>query len=247
VDYFPSPQRFQALVGGAIVLYALSYISVILVKEERLPDQHHKARASWTSYLRDLGRILLRRHDFRRFMGASVLVSLSMFIIQAFLTRYGLTYPGVEEGIAGTFTIFFFGAWAAGSATGGLLSDRAGPLVPFRIFPISLVLAAGLAVYSSDPATVSVAFACLGFAFGTNIVVRLPALFRFAGPERRPSYAAVSFALLGIGNAVVPPVIGMFLDVNVLSFRAMFCLCGVLAIAGWALFFGIPTPQADDG
>jgi len=76
------------------------------------------------------------------------------------------------------------------------------------------------------------------------MVVRLPALFRFAGPHRRPTYTAVCFAFLGLGNVIVPPVTGLLLDAQVLSFPTMFFICGVLAVTGWVLFFRVATPEA---
>jgi len=82
----------------------------------------------------------------------------------------------------------------------------------------------------------------VGLAFGTRVTCMLPAIFRFAGPEQRPSYMAVSFTFIGLANAVLPPLVGALIDVNVLSFPAMFLACGVLSVASLLLFVRVPAP-----
>lgn len=240
---FPSPERYQIIVGTAIACYALSFVSLALVKEEPehgLPDQ---GQTRWLDYFKELAWILFRRRDFRKFMLASQLAALPIVIMMAFLTKYGLTYTDVSGEVAGSFTLFFFGASAVGALVGGSLSDRLGTITPFRVFPVSAIAAAVVAYTSRDPFTVSVAFSLLGLAFGARIVVLLPAVFRYSGKDRRPTYTAVSYVFLTLGAALVPPVIGALLEAEVLSYPGMFIFCGFLSAAGWLLFLRLPEPQ----
>ncbi len=241
---FPSPQRYQIITGVAIVFYALSFLTLLPVHEEPAEGLPNHSGTRWTEYFKGLAWILFRRRDFRRFMLAALLFDLPIMTVAAFLAKYGLTYPDVGAEVAGTFTLFFFGASAVGAFVGGSLSDRLGPIAPFRVFPLFTVGAAAVAWSSRDPFTVSVAFSLLGMAFGARIAALFPAVFRYAGRERRPSYTAVSHVVLTLGAAVVPPVIGALLEGGVLDYRGMFVVCGVLSAAGWALFFAVPEPRA---
>jgi len=170
-------------------------------------------------------------------------VGFPLMVLLTFLTRYGLTYPGVQDGIVGTFTMFYFGAIAVGSLVGGVLSDRRGTIAPFRVFPLFVVAGAALSVASARPEVICAAWASVGFAFGVRMVVMLPAVMRFAGPHRRPSYSAVSSTFLGLANAAVPPLLGLAIDVDVMGFPHAFLVCGVLAFAGWLLFLRMPSPE----
>jgi MFS family permease len=244
IDVRPAPQRYQILLILTIAFYALSFVSVMLVKEERhdgLPTQDGK---SWAGYFRDLGLILARQRDFRVFLIAAVLLTVPTAVMATFLTKYGLTSSGAGSGVAGTFTMFYFAAMAVGSLAGGLISDRKGVLVPFRVFP--LFVAGGCAVSAVSPnwIVVSGAWALLGFAWGMRIVAFLPAVFSFAEPHRRPSYSSVLFTALGATAAVLPPLVGMVKDARVLDFPAIFVLCGAAALAGWYLLLRIGSPKA---
>jgi len=244
VDVRPAPQRYQILLILTIAFYALSFVSVMLVKEERhegLPTQDGK---SWAGYFRDLGLILARQRDFRVFLIAAVLLTVPTAVMATFLTKYGLTSAGAGSGVAGTFTMFYFAAMAVGSLAGGLISDHKGVLVPFRVFP--LFVAGGCAVSAVSPnwMVVSGAWALLGFAWGMRIVAFLPAVFSFAEPHRRPSYSSVLFTALGGTAAVLPPLMGMVKDARVLDFPHIFLLCGVTALAGWFLLLRIPSAKA---
>jgi MFS family permease len=243
MDRFAAPARYQILCAGAIVFFVLSSICVALVHEEEDTGLPHQRDTSWREYLRGLGWILLRRRDFRRFMAASLLVCVPLTVIVAFLTRYGLTYPEVEDAVRGTFTKVLFVSSALGAFVGGILSDRRSAIAPFLVFPLFGASGAALAALSPHPLVVSLAFALYGFAFGIRMVVMLPAVFRFAGPHRRPTYTAVSFTLLSLPAALLPPLAGLLLDAGVLTFPLVFLGCAVLSVAGWLLFVGMPAPE----
>jgi MFS family permease len=238
------PARYVILLGGALVFYALSFLSLLGIREERtegLPD--HRA-LSLAGYARSLGRILSERRDFRAFIGASLLISVPIILLSTYLTRYGLGFPGVKDSVTGTFTAAYFFSMAAGSLVGGRMSDRVHAMAPFRVFPLALAVAAACAVLARTPGMVTVAFCFLGLALGAQAAAAGPAVYRFAGPQRRPSFSAVYFSLLGVSYALSPVVAGALLDRGVLSFPVMFGLSGALALAGWAAFAFIRPPLA---
>lgn len=239
---YPSPERYQVLVGIAVVCFIISYGAVWMVEEEPRHGLPHHRESTWWEYIGHLRRILARRTGFRRFLLALLLANTPIVLLMAFLTKYGLSHPGIGGEVTGSFTLFFFGASALGSLAGGFISDRRGTMFPLRLLPLFCIGSVAAAVLSSDPALVCAAFALVGLAFGTRVTCMLPAIFRFAGPEQRPSYMAVSFTFIGLANAVLPPLVGALIDVNVLSFPAMFLACGVLSVASLILFVRVPAP-----
>ncbi|KPK59297.1 MAG: hypothetical protein AMK73_08715 [Planctomycetes bacterium SM23_32] len=247
MERYPAPARYKLLAASAIAFYALSLLCVALVREERHDGLPNQRGTTWRDYLRGLTAIVFRRRDFRLFVLGSLLVTLPITIMATFLTRWGLTYPGIEAGITGTFTMFYFGLIAPGAFVGGILSDRGGTIAPFRLFPLCVAAGAALAAFSPSPVVVSVAWGLVGFGFGARMVVMLPAVLRYAGPHRRPSYTAASFITLGVANGLVPPLLGVAKDAGVLSFPGVFMLAAALGIAGWLIFLRMPSPEKADG
>jgi len=95
---------------------------------------------------------------------------------------------------------------------------------------------------SARPSVVSAAWSLLGFALGMRMAAMMPAVFSYAEPHRRPSYAAVVFTVVGVG-AFVPPLLGIIKDANVVAFPHLFLLSAALAAVSWLMFLNLPTPQ----
>jgi len=237
----PAPGRYRILLLLSIVFYALSFLFVALVKEERHDGLPNQSKTSWKDYFRNLA-LLARRRDFGAFIAAAFLSLVPLTVMATFLTKYGLSYPGVPAGIAGRFTIFYFGAMAVGALLGGAISDRHGVLTPFRIFPALVTVGSAVAALSARPSVVSAAWSLLGFALGMRMAAMMPAVFSYAEPHRRPSYAAVVFTVVGVG-AFVPPLLGIAKDANVVAFPHLFLLSAALAAVSWLMFLNLPTPQ----
>ncbi len=243
MEQYQAPARYQILAAGALCFFFLSGICVALVKEEPDHGLPHQKDTSWGDYFRGLGWILFRRRDFRKFMAAALLTCVPLVLMVSFLTRYGLTYPGVEDAVTGTFTKVLFVASAIGALVGGSLSDRKDPIAPFLVFPLFAAGGGAVAFHSAHPAAVSLAFALYGFAFGVRMVVMLPAVFRYAGPHRRPSYTAVTFTSISLPSALLPPLAGLLLDAGWVTFPTIFLFCAALSLAGWLVFLRIPAPE----
>lgn len=240
---FPSPDRYRILLSLSMGFFVISYLALLQVQEERqegLPNNHDR---SWGEYFRDLGRILLTPGHFRRLMAGCVAISLPMSIMVTFLTKYGLTYPGVSDGVTGTWTAVFQGTLAAGSVAGGLLSDRLNAVAPFRVAPGLFIGATVVTLFAPHPALVSVAWGLLGLALGIRLTGFLPALMHFAEPNRIPSYIAAGITVLGVPRAVIPLLSGYLVDKEVLSFPALFGLSGLLCLLGWFVLFGVQPPE----
>ncbi len=172
------------------------------------------------------------------------MLTVPIILLSAYLTPYGLGFPGVEDSVTGTFTGVYFFSMAAGSLMGGRMSDRVHAIAPFRVFPLGAGGSAACAVLARGPGMVTAAFCLLGLALGAQIAVTSPAIYRFAGPRRRPSFSAVYFSLLGTSYALSPVLAGKLIDMGALTYPAMFAISGALALAGWAVFMRIRPPTA---
>ncbi|MFO7958010.1 MAG: MFS transporter [Candidatus Brocadiia bacterium] len=240
---FPSPDRYQLLLLLAVVSYGISYFFLSRIQEERedgLPNNHD---ASWGEYLKGLAALPGRRPDFSKFIFAVVAISLPLTIMETFLTRYGLTYPGVSDGVTGTFTAFFQGSLAVGALAGGALSDMRNTVAPFRVIPLLFLGAVVATAISPHPALVSVAFGLLGLAFGMRLTAFLPAVLRYADPHRVPTYTVVALTLIMVPRAVVPLATGGVLEAGLVTFRQIFLLSGILAGVGWAMCMRLEAPE----
>ena len=87
----------------------------------------------------------------------------------------------------------------------------------------------------------------VGFSSGLRMTATLPALFRFAGPYRRPSYIASSAIVTGVAAAVVPPMAGGLVDAGLIGLPAVFAAGGVMCLAGCWVFAGMRAPSPDEG
>lgn len=242
---YSSPRRFQILLFCSVGFYALSTLSLLVIREERedgLPNQRH---VRWLPYVRRLASIPVRRPDFALFIVASLFIGVPIMLMATYLTKYGLGFPFVSDEVTGTFTTFLYAFMSVGSLLGGRFSDRAHPLAPFRVLPLAVLAAAACAYGARGPAAVSIAFIFLGLAIGAQITVALPAIWRYAGPHRRPSYSAVYFSAQGLSAALVPAFAGILLERGLLSYPRMFLICGGLASVGWIMFLALRPAEAE--
>jgi len=231
-----APQRYQVLLGVSVLFYALSTLTLLPVKEERVEGEPAQNGVRTLAYLRDLAGIAFRRRDFRRFIVGLLLTGLPSILMGTYLTSYGLSYPGVNESVAGIFIICLGASVSVGALLGGVLGDRFGPLTSIKVSALAFLGAAVPAALSSHPLSVSAAFAALGFSRGLRMPAILPSIFRFAGPYRRPSYVAVASVVNGILYALVPPLVGVLVDVGLFGLPVVFAAGGVMCVLGfWTL------------
>jgi MFS family permease len=245
MENFEPPERYRILVSLAILFYALSLLCVALVKEEPTEGLPHHRDASMATYLRGLWRIVFGRPDFRLFMLGCLMATLPTVVLVSYLTKYGGTDPAFSEAVTGKWTQLYFAVLGLGSMVGGIMSDRRGVMTPFRLFPLGTAAAAAVAACSSGPGALAVAWGFAGFALGVQMVVMMPAVFRFSGPHRRPSYMAVRFVVLGSAAASIPPLAGLAIDAGILTYKSLFVGCTILALAGWAVFVGMADPRPE--
>jgi MFS family permease len=233
---FDSPLDYQILLGVAIVFWIMSFAAVALVREDHELEPASGERSSWRVYLKRMAWISFRRRDFRLFMLTNVLSHVPLILVITFMTRYALTIEGVAQSDTSRFTSYYFGFLALGALAGGRISDRFGPTVPCRIYPLLTAAACSVACFWRSADAVVWIYGLWGVASGLWSVSNLPILFRYAGPARRPIYTAVSMTILGVTGASAPPIVGWIHDRGLVSFNTLFLVAGAMALCSWALF-----------
>ncbi len=78
-----------------------------------------------------------------------------------------------------------------------------------------------------------------GFSAGMRMTAFLPALFRFAGPYRRPTYIAASSVVTGLCAAALPPIAGALVDAGLIDLPTVFAAGGVMCLVGCLTFLGM--------
>ncbi len=242
-----APARFEVLLGVALLFYALSTLVLLPVKEERVEGEPMQHGVRIRDYLRDMAAIALRRRDFRRFMIAVLLTGLPSVLMGTYLTSYGLSYPDVDPSVIGTFMICLGASVSAGALLGGVLGDRFGPLAAVKVSALAFLGAAAAAMTSPHPVYVGAAFAALGFSRGLRMPAMLPAVFRYAGPYRRPTYIAAYSVVGGVSSALVPPLAGGLVDAGLFGLPVVFGACGAMCLTGFLVLRGMQAASAADG
>lgn len=242
MDRFANPRRYQVLLAGSLLCYALSTVCLTLITEpEAKPDQ--QGGGNWGAFIRALAGRVLRHRAFLRFLVAVLLVSVPLVVMATYLTKYGLGLPGVSYAMTGTFTTAFYVAMSAGSLVAGRFGDRSHPIAPYRVLPAAVIAASLCAMAAVDGVGILLAFGFLGLAMGIQVTAGFPAVWTYAGPARRPSYTAAYSTVQGCGFALAPVAAGVVLEAGWVSYPLVFLACGVLALTGWVLL--LFTPRAE--
>jgi len=243
----PTPLNYQILLGTAVVLWLLSYGCAALVHEEHEIEPSTGKRSTWRLYMKRMAWTTFRRPDFRLYMLTRILSQIPLMMLFIFLMAHADDL-GVTPAHKGSFTAYHFGFLAFGAIVGGRLSAKFGPTVTCRIYPLLTAAACFMACFWCSADAMVWVFAVWGVAAGMCAAASPPILLRYAGPYRRPIYAAVSITILGLTGAIAPPIIGTMLDWNWITSNTMFCVMGTAAACSWLLFvFGVPRwPMAEE-
>ncbi len=100
---------------------------------------------------------------------------------------------------------------------------------------------ASVALVAPDATWFLPAFFLLGAAQAGNLLARLSGPIEHAPPERRPTYVALSSALVGLAAAIAPLIGGQV--VATLGYTSLFALSAVLSLASIGLLGAGATPR----
>jgi MFS family permease len=225
LDELPFPYGFAACFGVAFAIFALSLIPLFLFREPSGPPPR-PPRPLWEQ----LGELpVILRHDppFRRFVLGLACAALGT-MSNGFLVVYAVSELGAPVEVAAWYTATLLVAQTTASLALGWLADRHS----FRAVGIAVALATAgqalVALLAPDAWWMLVAFVLLGAVQSGSMMARMTGPVEYAPRDRRPTYVALSGALVSGCTALAPLVGGQV--VESLGYGWLFGLSAVVSL-----------------
>jgi len=232
------PDNFTSLfiiAAGAIILSwaFLTFIREPIPKENTFQQTGSEFRAG-------LSEILRRKHNFRRFVIARLLLGMGT-MGAGFITVSAIQIWGVSDSTVGTYTTLLLIGQSIAAILFGLLADRKGHVLSLKISALAAGLGYLLTWSAPSQYFYLASFLLLGLANGGAIVSGFLGVMEFAEPERRPTYQGITSAGMGLVG-IVAPVLGTGLAV--VSYPWLFGLSAFInLLAASALHFWVREPR----
>jgi MFS family permease len=238
LDWYEFPYNFAACFGLAGVIFAIGMIPIFLVKEPPGPPPRppHPLRVQ----LAELPRVLTGDPAFRRFV-LGLCCSAFGTMSSGFLVVYGVRELGAPDEVAGWYTATLFISQIGASMALGWLGDRHGFAAVGQAVVVATVAIGVVAVLAPDPNWLLVAFLAQGVVSTGGMLARLTGPMDYAPTERRPSYVALSAALVGPCAAIAPMVGGQIVDL--LGYPWLFGISSAVALTAVPLLGAGARPQ----
>ena len=238
LNWYPFPYGFAALFGLAFVVFAISWVLLLFVVEP--PGPPPRPRRAFHAHLTDLGAVLVADRAFSRFVGGVAGSALGM-MSGGFLVVYASTALGATDEQAAWYTAALLLGQTLGNLVLGRLGDQHGMARVGQAAALGGASIAGVALLAPDATWLLAAFFLLGAAQAGNLLARLSGPIEQAPPERRPTYVALSSALVGLAAAVAPLIGGQV--VASLSYTWLFVLSAVVSLSAIGLLGAGAKPR----
>ena len=239
LDRSSFPTAYVLAFTAASVLIFLSWIFISLTREPAVPSS--KPPVSQLSYLRALPDVVRRDHNFRKYLLAQIIYSLSG-MATGFLVVYTVQTWKLPDAQASGFTIALQVGLTLAYLFFGFLSDRKGHKLSLEICWILSVITLGLAIFAPSPVWFFPIFFLRGAVSAGNFVSSISIVYEFTDPETRPTYIGLANTLPGAAAGIAPLIGGLL--VGVISYQAMFIIAAIIAAISWALLrFAVREPR----
>ncbi len=225
LDSYPFPYNFAACFGLAAFIYAVGMIPIFMVREP--PGPPPRPPRPFRSQIADLPRLLRADRPFRQFLMGLSIISLAT-MSNGFVAVYAVRDLGAPDDIAGWYTATLFIAQTVASLFLGWLGDRFGFLSIGKAVVLATVVLCGVALVAPDPVWLLVAFALLGVVQSGSMLARMTGSTEYGPPERRPSYVALAFGVVGPCAALAPLLGGQI--VAILGYPWLFGISAAIAL-----------------
>lgn len=233
------PTSFVLLFAVAGLSLMISFVFLALTFEPRSAPRDVVERLGWRDFASRLGRILRADHNFRWFLVARGLTSLSLTAI-SFYTIFGIRRFNLSPEFVGGLTSVLLLSNMLTSSVIGWIGERWGlrrVLISANIFT---VLAIAIALTAEDARWFYLVFAVTGIVNSTQWSTIMTITVKFCTVAERPFYIGMANTLIA-PVTVFAPIIGGWL-VDAVSFELTF---GIFALAGLLsiLVFVIPMQE----
>jgi len=201
LDGLPFPYGFAACFGLAFAIFSLSLIPLFLFREP--PGPPARPPRPLRGQLAELPEILRADPPFRRFVLGLSLAALGT-MSNGFLVVYAVNEMGAPDEVAAWYTATLLVAQTTASLLMGWLADRHS----FRAVGVVVALMtagqAMVALLAPSALWLLLAFVLLGAIQSGSMLARMTGPVEYAPRERRPTYVALSGALVSCCTAAAP-------------------------------------------
>jgi MFS family permease len=224
------------------VTAVLIFLSWVFLAQTREPAvRSSKPPVSQLDFLRSLPQILRRDRNFRMYLLAQVIFSLSG-MATGFLVVYAVQTWDLPDAQASGFMIALQIGLALANLFFGFLSDRKGHKLSLEICLLLSALALVLAILAPSPGWFFAIFFLRGAVNAGTFISGISIVYEFTEAENRPTYIGLANTIPGI-VASVAPLFGGWLA-GVLSYRSMFVLSAIVGALSWGLLrFTVREPR----
>jgi MFS family permease len=239
LNRFEFPLGYVISFTAAAVLIFFSWVSLSLTREPAVYSS--KPHVSQLDYLRSLPGILRRDHNFRLYLLAQIIFSLSG-MATGFLAVYAIQTWDLPDAQAGGFTIALQVGLALSNLFFGFLADRKGHKLNLEICALLSTLSVVLAVLAPGPWAFFVIFFLRGAIGAGTFISGISIVYEFTGAENRPTYIGLANTIPGVAGSLAPLIGGWLAGAT--SYRAMFVLTAAIGVSSWALLrFAVFEPR----
>ena len=239
LERFSFPKGYVLAFAAASVMIFLSWIFLSLTREPAITSS--KPPVSQLDYFRSLPAVLRRDRNFRMYLLAQIIFSLSG-MATGFLAVYTVQTWKLADAVASGFTIALQIGLALANLFFGFLSDRKGHKLSLEICLLVNVASLGLAIIAPSPLWFYPIFFLRGAVTAALFISGISIVYEFTDADNRPTYIGLANTIPGIAGAVAP-LIGGWLA-GAISYQAMFFLAAVIGAISWALLrFAVREPR----
>ena len=220
------PNSFGWLFFIAALSLMLSFAFLTLTFEPASEPQHVVEREPWREFGARLRIILRHNKNFRWFLIARALTSISLTVV-SFFTIFGIRRFDMTPEFASAMTSVLLVSHTLSSSAVGWAGDRWGHRRVLILGNLATVLAIAVILFAPDVSWFYIVFALTGIVNTTQWSTIMTITVQFSSVAERPFYIGMSNSLIA-PVTVFTPLIGGWL-VDAVSFELAF---GLFALAG---------------
>ncbi|MCF8260917.1 MAG: MFS transporter [Melioribacteraceae bacterium] len=232
LDNIQYPANFSLLFGIAFLMMMISYLFLVLLKEEKVNTAAKSIH--WKEFLKSLPHILKSQVNYRNYLIADVLMILAG-MANAFYTVYAFEKFNLTSGYAGDFTIVMMIATVFASLVFGLLADRYGHRINLFFGALFTFIACILAIFIQTLELYYSVFVFSAMTIALIQVSRITIVAELSPQEETSTYVSLS-------NVITVPFVlsGIFAGwlADIYGYIPVFVIAGIFAAlsAFWFLF-----------
>jgi MFS family permease len=239
LEKFTFPLGYVYSFSITAVFIFFSWVFLSLTREPAVYSS--KPPVSQLNYLRSLPEVLRKDPNFRMYLLAQIVFSLSG-MATGFLVVYTVRTWNLPDAVASGFMIALQVGLTLAYLLFGFLSDRKGHKLSLEICLLLSVVLLVLAIVAPSPWWFFPIFFLRGVVNAGTFVSGISIVYEFTDPENRPTYIGLANTIPGVVMSVAP-LIGGWLA-GAISYRMMFILSAIIGAVSWfVLHFAVREPR----